>query len=167
MKNITYFIAFTLILSLLSACGWRLRGTGESLNIQHTIYLASASGTVYEHIRARLRQKKALASITMADIQIELGKEYFERPRISNNDQAQTTQYRLSLSVPYVIKDRTGEALVDESRAELERYYIVDKNALNSAAKEEQLLREEMARQIAEQILLRVQYLIHPNNNTQ
>lgn len=167
MKKLTYFMIFTLSISLLSACGWRLRGTGDSLELQHTIFLASASGTVYERIKKTLTKKTALATIATADIQLELGEEYFERRRASVNDQAQTTQYQLTLSVPYEIFDRNGEPLITESRAELDRYYTFNQNAINSSNKEEQALRKEMTRQVARQILQRVNYLSRNQANTQ
>lgn len=166
MKKFTYFMVFTLSLSLLSACGWRLRGSGDSLELQHTIFLASTSGTVYEQIKKTLTKKNVLASIAEADIQLELGDEYFERRRASVNNQAQTTQYQLTLSMPYAIFDRNGDPLIIESRVELDRYYTFNQNAINSSNKEEQALRKEMTRQVARQILQRVNYLSRNKINT-
>jgi LPS-assembly lipoprotein len=149
----------TLSVSLLSACGWHLRGSGEEADIDQKIFLASASGKVYEQIQKTLNRKNAFADVASADIQLELGKEYFERRRASVNDQAQTTQYELSLSVNYEILDSAGVPLTKKTTANLERFFTFNQNAINSSAKEEQVLRKEMARQVARQILQRVNFL--------
>lgn len=167
MKKIAYLMILTLSLSLLSACGWRLRGSDAGLDIQQSIYLASATGKVYEQINKMLSNKQALTNAAEADIQLVLGDEYFERRRASVNDQAQTTQYQLSLSVSYEIFNNAGTPLIKESRADLERYFTFDQNAINSADKEEQALRKEMVRQVARQILLRVNFINRNNASTQ
>lgn len=167
MKKIAYLMIFTLSLSLLSACGWRLRGSDSSLDIQQAIFLASASGKVYEQIKKTLTNKGVITNAAEADIQLVLGEEYFERRRASVNDQAQTTQYQLSLSVSYEILNRAGEPLIQASHADLERYYTFNQNAINSSDKEEQALRKEMVRQVARQILLRVNFLNRNNTSAQ
>jgi outer membrane lipopolysaccharide assembly protein LptE/RlpB len=159
MKHLTYFIAITLSLSLLSACGWRLRGSDDALNIQQAIYLETASGQVYQRISKTLTKKNLSVDVTMADIQLVLGEEYFERRSASVNDLAQTTQYQITLSVPYEIFDAGSKPLIKKTTAELTRYYTFNQNAINSSDKEEQALRKEMVRQVARQILQRVTFL--------
>lgn len=166
MKKMTYLMILTLCVSLLSACGWRLRGS-DSIDIQQTIYLAPASGKVYAQIQKTLLRKEANANAAQADIQLILGDEYFERRRSSVNDQAQTTQYQLSLSVSYEIFDHSGTPLTQKTTANLERYFTFNQNAINSSDKEEQVLRREMARQVARQILQRVNFLNRKKTSTQ
>ncbi len=159
MKKMTYLIIFSLSLSLLSACGWRLRGSDDGASLQQAVYLETASGEVYQRIKRTLEKKKNLASVAEADIQLALGKEFFDRRTSSVNNQARTTQYQLTLSVSYEVLDASGKPLTQKSTAELTRYYNFDQNAITSASKEEQALRKEMVRQVARQILQRISFL--------
>jgi outer membrane lipopolysaccharide assembly protein LptE/RlpB len=159
MKHLTYFIAITLSLSLLSACGWRLRGSDDAMNIQQAIYLESASGKVYQRISKTLTRKELSADIATADIQLVLGEEYFERRSSTVNNLSQTTRYKITLSVPYEIFDASSKPLIKKTTAELTRYYTFNQNAITSSDKEEQALRKEMVRQVARQILQRVTFL--------
>lgn len=160
MKKIAYLMIFTLSLSLLSGCGWRLRGSDDTAsNIQQAIYLAPSSGQVYDRLNKTLTRKKLSTEITAADIQLVLGKENFVRRSASVNNQARTTQYQLTLSVPYKILNQASEPLTKETTAELSRYYTFNQNAITSSDKEEQALRKEMVRQVSRQILQRVIFL--------
>ncbi|MFT5117787.1 MAG: outer membrane lipopolysaccharide assembly protein LptE/RlpB [Kiritimatiellia bacterium] len=159
MKHLTYFIAITLTLSLLSACGWRLRGSDDSMSIQQAIYLEVASGKVYQRISQILTRKQLFVDIATAEIQLVLGEEYFERRSSTVNNLAQTTQYKITLSVPYEIFDASSQPLIKKTTAELTRYYTFNQNAITSSDKEEQALRKEMVRQVARQILQRVTFL--------
>ncbi len=167
MKKLSYLMILTLCVSLVSACGWRLRGSNESFDVAQSIFLAQAKGRVYEQLRQTLERKQAFASEAEADIQLVLGDEYFERRRSSVNDQAQTTQYQLSLSVSYEILDQQGVALTQETTANLERYFTFNQNAINSSEREEQVLRKEMVRQVARQILQRVNFVSRKRSEAQ
>ena len=158
MKILSYTLAALLLVSLLSACGWRLRGS-DSVDIQQAVYLAPGSGQVYDRIVRSLERKQASVEIVDADIQLTISDERSYRRSISVNNQAQTTQYQLTISVVYEILDKEGKVLAAESVAELSRYYNFNQNAIVSSDKEEQALRKEMVRQLARQILQRVQFL--------
>lgn len=158
MKLLTHTLILTLCISLLSACGWRLRGS-DSVNIQQNVYLAEGSGDIYQRIIRSLERKQARADITSADVQLVLDEEFFDRRSISVNNQAQTTQYQLTYSVGYQILDKASKPLTEMTRIELSRYYTFNQNAITSSDKEEQSLRKEMVRQLARQILQRVQFV--------
>jgi LPS-assembly lipoprotein len=159
MKNITHLMILSVSLSLLSACGWHLRGSGNTVEVEQAIYLESTTGEVYKEIQKTLERKKLSVSIAEADLQLILGKEYFDRRSASVNTVAQTTQYQLSLSLTYEILDKESKPLIKESTAELTRYYTYNQNAVNSSDKEEQSLRKEMVRQVSRQILQRINFL--------
>lgn len=156
MKKIAHLLIVMMAFSLTSACGWRLRGSDQQIDVQQLIYLESASGKVYDEIKKSLTKKQRIADLADADIQLVLGDEFYERRSASVNNQAQTVQYQLTMSVPYEILNTSDEPLAEKSRAELSRYYTYNQNAINSSDKEEQALRKEMVRQLAQQILRRV-----------
>lgn len=166
--KLSLFNGMILILSfsLLSACGWQLRGSGEDANIQQAIYLENAqntTGEVYQQLTKTLQRKNALTPLTQADIQLVINDEKYERRTVSNNDTAKTTQYQLTVSANYQILDTESNPITSESRAEITRYFTFDQNAVTSASKEEQSLRKEMVQQVSQQILQRVIFLSKSN----
>lgn len=158
MKLLTHTLVLTLCLSLLSACGWRLRGS-DTVNIQQNVYLAPASGEIFQRIKRSLEKKDALSEITTADVQLVLEEEFYDRRSISVNNQLQTTQYQLTYSIRYQILDKSSKPLTDITTVELSRYYTFNQNSITSSDKEEQSLRKEIVRQLARQILQRVQFV--------
>jgi len=159
MKMYTRVIVLMLTASLLTACGWHLRGSGQSLELQKNIYLEAATGEVYRNIQRSLTRKKPAVDIVDADIQLVLGDERFDRRSVTVDNSAQTTQYQLTIYVPYQILDSSGKPLIKQSIAEVSRYYTFNQNAINSSDREERSLRKEMVRQLSRQILQRVQFL--------
>lgn len=144
---------------MVSACGWRLRGSGGSLDIQQMVYLEGPDGQVYEAIKKNLTQKQRLGDIANADIQLILGEEFYERRSATVDNSLRTIQYQLTFSVSYEILNNLGQPLAEKSNAELSRYYTYDQNAINSSEKEEQALRKEIIRQLSQRILRRVNFV--------
>ncbi len=164
MKYSTYLITLIFSVSMLSACGWHLRGSGESVSIQQAIYLEGKSGNVYSALNNTLERRELLKPLTQADIQLVILDERFERRTVAQDNQAQTTQYQLTLSVDYEILDTQSLPLTSVSTAEITRYFTFDQNAVTSADKEEQSLRKEMVQQVTQQILQRVIFLSKQTN---
>ena len=159
MKRIVNILIVTLLIAATTACGWRLRGSGQEIDIQQSIYLEEATGQVYDALKKSLARKQRLGDITSADIQLILGDEFYERRSASVNNQAQTVQYQLTLSVPYQILNKLGEPMAEKTVAELSRYYTYNQNAINSSDKEEKALKKEIIRQLSQRILRRVNFI--------
>jgi LPS-assembly lipoprotein len=159
MKKIINLLTITFLCSAIFACGWHLRGNGEQVDISRAIYLEASTGQIYQALKKSLSQKQRLADIAAGDIQLILGKEFYDRRSASVNNQAQTIQYQLTFSVPYEILNNQGQPLAEKSVAELSRYYTYNQNAINSSSKEEKALKKEMIRQLTQRILRRVNFI--------
>jgi len=159
MKKIIDLSIITLLCAVISACGWHLRGNGEQIDVNRTIYLEASTGQIYDSLKKSLSKKQRLADIATGEIQLILGKEFYERRSASVNNQVQTTQYQLTFSVYYEILNNQGQPLAEKSVAELSRYYTYNQNAINSSAKEEEALKKEMIRQLTQQILRRINFI--------
>ncbi len=159
MKSITYLLSLVLVAATVSACGWRLRGSDDGTLLQQTIYLSQSTGEVYSYLKKQLDKKQGAISIAEADINIVLGNERYDRRDSTVNSNLQTTQYKLTPSIPYEIVDKQGKPLTPQTSAEVIRYYTFNQNAINSSAKEEATLKREMVRQVARQILQRASFL--------
>jgi len=167
MNKAAKLLIVTLLISAVSACGWRLRGSGQDIDIQQFIYLEEATGQIYEALKKSLSKKQRLGDIANADIQLILGDEFYERRSASVNKQAQTVQYQLTFSVPYQILNKLGEPMAEDTVAQLSRYYTYNQNAINSSDKEEKALRKEMIRQLSQQILRRVNFISQKKSTAQ
>lgn len=167
MKRSINILIIALLIAATTACGWRLRGSGQEVDIQQLIYLEDATGQIHDALKKSLTKKQRLGDIASADMQLILGKEFYERRSASVNDQAQTVQYQLTFSVPYQILNKLGEPLAENTVAQLSRYYTYNQNAINSSDKEEQALRKEMIRQLSQQILRRVNFISQKQTSPQ
>jgi LPS-assembly lipoprotein len=167
MKRIASLLIVTLLIFTVSACGWHLRGSGQEIDIQQSIYLEEATGQIYNALKKSLTKKQRLGDIASAEIQLILGDEFYERRSASVNTQAQTVQYQLTLSVPYQILNKLGKPIAEKTVAELSRYYTYDQNAINSADKEEQALKKEVIRQLSQRILRRVNFISQKQSTAQ
>lgn len=158
MQRLTLFFSiFCLLITLLSGCDWRLRGSGANSFTEEAIFLdvSSASGenpAVYREIYSILMRRKALASRKQADVQLILGRQDINRRTISVNKNAIAAEFQLTLKVPFKILSKQGEVL-RQSTAMLTRSYTFNEQDIVGKHKEEELLKKEMVSDIAHQIL--------------
>lgn len=164
-KSALYRLLILALLTVLSNCsGWHLRGSQQSglntANIQK-IYLTPATGTVYQQLKSSLDRLGANNDIRQTHLHILLGKQQWQRRSASVGNNALTTEYQLRLTIPYTLTDNSGNTLAEKSSAEISRSYTFDQNDIAGKDKEEQLLRREMARQLARQILQRSIFILN------
>ena len=156
-KLIAVSIVCLLILGSSGCSDWRLRGSQADHAVTSKVFLGvdNTSGersAVYRHLSALLRHQKKRELKERADIQLILGEPVFNRRTISVNNQLRTAEFQLTLTIPYKILSRQG-ALLHTNTELLTRSYRFNERDIVGKNKEEELLKKEMARDIADQIL--------------
>ena len=158
MRQLTRLLISCLLITSLSGCsGWRLRG-GETDAVAISRLLLSVDNiavektTVYRELSAFLSQQKKRAPRQQADIQLILGEPVFNRRTISVDNNLRTAEFQLTLTAPYTLLSQQ-RTVSYKNTALLTRSYRFNEQDIVGKNKEEKLLKKEMARDIARQIL--------------
>ncbi|MGH1485204.1 MAG: LPS assembly lipoprotein LptE [Cellvibrionaceae bacterium] len=161
MKKISTTILLISLIITISACtGWRLRGSDtNAVFIGNSIYLSGQNSATYRLVEEQLNRKNALTSLTAAQYFLVLEKEDWDRRSASVTRTAVTAEYELTLSVNYKILDNNQAILRPTTDVKITRSYTFDQNDVAGKDKEEELIRKEIRRAVARQILQQIQLL--------
>lgn len=146
---------------LLSGCGFKLRGTGDSYNMPfHSIYLGfpdtSPLGTELK------RNLRAGDGIVIAD-QAEKAEALFDvvsesrgKSIQSLNSQGRVREYLLTYTLVFQVRDAKGEALLAPTEITLRRNLAFNEQQVLAKESEEALLYRDMQSDLVQQIMRRL-----------
>lgn len=153
---------FIPLLLLTTACGFHLRGSQPRAEVDavSSLYIrASRAGDIAGEVTSRLKQ----AGITItsetgqAEYTLTLANERFDRDVLSVSAQTgKAEEYRVILTVRMSVTHRDDGLLLDNDNVEVMRDYTFDEDAVLGKFSEEQVLREEMTRRAASQVVSRL-----------
>lgn len=168
-KYTCLFLMFLLPgLLLLHGCGFQLRGT-TAIPIQaDSIYLQTRGARdIGEEVRLQLEmmEVRLVEQADEADYIVSVSGERLERHVLSVSPRTgKVEEYELVLGAELSVRDgATGKRLVTSERISAERDFLFDETAVVSGFEDQRLIREELARRVAYQILLRLQSVTTPD----
>ncbi|HEX5843381.1 MAG TPA: LPS assembly lipoprotein LptE [Pseudomonas sp.] len=145
--------------TLLSACGFQLRGTGSSAADFALTELAlsarNAHGDTVEDLREVL-QDSGVRIYPGAPYRLVLSNELESRRTASFTSAARTAEYELTTQLDYEIRGSKNLLLLS-NRLEAQSYYSQDGNNLIGGDQEAAQVRGEMRRELLQQLLQRLQ----------
>ncbi len=148
---------------LLGACGFQLR-QAEALPLALSEVRVDAADPRGQVARELARQLE-LSGATLgeaAPTRLKVMGESFDRQILAVDERARVSEYELRLVISYQVEDSTGTVLLPLGQVELARSFAFDAQAAIGASQEEALIREELTRDAARQILLRVARGLRP-----
>ncbi len=153
MKRIALVLVLTS--SLLSGCGFHLRGTIVLPDSIRTVAISSPDVKLKDILADRLESNKVtvVGGPTSDSAQIKITSAKFSREIRTIDERGKSTGYVLILRVGYLVLDNKGEVLVKPSVSSARRDYNFNQDQLLSATREEELLRDEMRGDAAQGIL--------------
>lgn len=154
-----------LTLLLIAGCGWRLRGSMTLPPGMDAIYLQGADAAlVLEQMEELLRanQVSVVDGPSQAQLIIDLERYDEERRVVSVGANARVSEYELIVEADFTISDAQGRVLLPDGEASLIRSYQYDQNNILAMDAEERLIREEMRRELARQIIGRLRFIELP-----
>ncbi len=152
------FKTATIVLCLMIAsCGWHLRGQGNVPTVDNVAI--NGSGAIYQETLRLLQEKNALAS-SSPRATLVLGQEQWDRRTVSVAGNALAAEYQLTLSLPYSIRD-SADNTISQDKLVLVRSYRYDQNDVAGKDREERLLKEEVYREAARQLMRVLAYTIN------
>jgi LPS-assembly lipoprotein len=162
-------IIVSLLVLTLSACGWHLRGSvaGEDkLAMTAPLDLVIIAKDDHSPLVNALRESlpgykiNELAASTANSYTLNLGSEKLDRRTAGVGSDALTSAYELTLRVDYSIINAAGSTITPrETSARISRTYNYNVNNANGAAQEEELVLQEMRRELAQSVLRRLKKL--------
>ncbi|MCF7981656.1 MAG: hypothetical protein K9K86_06700 [Pseudomonadales bacterium] len=145
----------------ISACGWHLRGSEPLPEEMQTLYLSIANENSdlsrslkrsLKTLGVTLTEKSADAPLTLAITNVDN-----QRRTVSTSSRGKAAEYELTTFITYELKNKQGETLFGPDTVSAEKIYLFDPNQVVSAFEEEQLLRQEMQRDLIQQLIRRYQ----------
>ncbi|MFW1676623.1 LPS assembly lipoprotein LptE [Pontibacter sp. JAM-7] len=144
------------MVSLISACGFHLRGAQDVPADKQsvTLQVMSASSELLESLRDNLRYND-IEQRTGAPYRIVLLSSRYKRRAVSLSNGSEVDEYELSLLVTFHIADSEGNPLTEDIRLQQERVYTYNRNAAAASSEQERLFKQELHESVAQSILRR------------
>jgi len=149
-----------IVLVLLSACGFQLRGSVELPPVLSVTMLQS--NDPWEGVAAALRieLESAGAEITTraddATAVLKLTGERSQRRVLSVGSAGRASEYELFEEIRFSLQDSDGGVLLKKQTLNMTRDLVFDENQLLGKVSEAEVLREQMRRALARQIITRI-----------
>lgn len=143
--------------ALLGACGFQLRGTGDMQFALKELDLSArnAHGDTVKDVREVL-QNSGVKVYAGAPYKLVLSNEQEERRSASYTSSARTAEYGLTMSLEYEIRGAKDLLLVSD-KLDAQSYYSQDNNNLIGGDQEASQIRNEMRRELIQQLAQRLQ----------
>ena len=145
-----------------SGCGFHLKGHGEGASAAHKIFLNGPAWLADElQILLESAGGGILASHQGADASVRVREEGFDKRVISVDAQTgKEREFELVYSVYFDASDANRSKVLENERVSVLRDYTLDADAVIGKGREEGVLREEMRRDAAAQLLRRVESVL-------
>lgn len=148
--------AGALLLTGLTGCGFQLRGQLEVP--EHLRQLSLVQHAQNHRLTASLIETLRLNQLevsTQAPYRLELLKVVENRRTVTLDRAARVDEYELTLRIDYQVTNRQAQLVLTPQTLSTERVYTYDANAATAAAEQEVLLKQEMADDLARQLVRR------------
>jgi LPS-assembly lipoprotein len=150
-----------LLASLLSGCGFHLRGSVDlPANYQR---MAIEGVSPYSDLGLKLKRGLQANGVevvdaTAANVILKLSQVSYQRRLLSVSAlSGKTAEYELHYSLKMSVRDRQGNVLVPEQALQQLRDYVFDQSNVLATGNQEAQLRKDMERDLVGQILRRLQ----------
>lgn len=157
-------IALSALLLICSACGFQLRGTDSAIASNTLIYVdTSRDSTIRDELRKVLsdRSFRVVDNRDLANVLLRVADEQQSQRIVSVQKDGIVSEYELAHSVNFQVaqSENNKRPVYDQqqaaNRVEVIREYTFDQGGVLGKEDEAQILRTEMRRELALQIVLR------------
>lgn len=158
-RGLRGWLLAALALGVLSACGWRLQGTARLPEVMLVTYLDSADR--YSDFNRALSESLAASGARMtsnrneATAVVKIRKDESGQRMLPVSARNTLEEYEVFYTVEYSVNGRNGE-LIPLQTLELTRDYSYDRTAALAKQREQAVLREALARDLAGLVIRRV-----------
>jgi LPS-assembly lipoprotein len=156
-------IASCLVALTLSACGWHIRGAIDLPKDLSQLYISAvdSKGALMTELRQLLKANRVsvVENESDANYMLTIIEETKDRRSAGVGGDALSSSYELTLKAIYEIRLKNSSE-ASKATAISVRSYKYKSDSINSATQEENLLDEEMRRELAQQMLRRLNAVV-------
>ncbi|WP_027328587.1 LPS assembly lipoprotein LptE [Marinimicrobium agarilyticum] len=158
-------VILLVILSLVAACGWQLRGTVALSSLTDTLHITGQD--TYGPLLTELRNRLQADDITLTDTPsearytLDIVQEQTEKRVAALGSDALAGAYELTLTAQFNVLDSRGIPIASRLTSQITRSYNASAASAGSSSQEEMLLLSEMREELAQQILRQLQAAIN------
>jgi LPS-assembly lipoprotein len=159
----SFRIVFVALLAMLvlSACGFRLRGTGPQPELPFKTLFVSVAETspIGVQLRRNLDVMRNIQIVTdrkLADAALEVLNEGKDKQVLSLNSQGRVREYTLLYRLNFRVVDKEGRQLLAPTELVIRRIQSFNENQVLAKEAEEATLFREMQSDLVQQVLRRV-----------
>jgi LPS-assembly lipoprotein len=154
-----------LVCSMLTSCGFHLRGSAESVIRIPALHLTAENvyGELIYAFESTLSSSgtELVESRDLAPWTMTILSERFSRRVAATTRSISAAKYELILQVRFSLTAQDGKLLIPPTSLSIQRMYEYDSSNLVGSDAEEELLRQEMRREIADSIVRRMESTIN------
>jgi LPS-assembly lipoprotein len=159
-KLIRISIASLLMATIVTGCGWHLRGTGQVADNISSVHISAENrhGEFYKSLERALKSNDitVVGNATEAQYSIVTLNNKSSKRISTVSGGARASEYQLTESVDILILAADGTQLLPRTTLSGTRYLDFDANEVQSKVQEAELLRKEMSRDLVQQIIRRL-----------
>ena len=158
MKTLRAIAIVFLVVAMASGCGFQLRGTDtlpEQL-MQARIDAVDPFSPLLRELRPRLQAAGVDLDQPDQPARIVINQDELRTEVLSVGAQARVREFELVYQLRFRVLDAEGDVLLANQQLELRREFSFDETQLLGKAREEEFLRDELYRQMAELIMVRL-----------
>lgn len=161
------FIRTTLLLGavcLLAACGFQLRGTGGGVDVPDDWrYMYLVTNNPNSEFSRAVRTRFAANGVEWqekqeANYRVVLGPERFSQRNLSLNADARAAEFELTMRSTFSVQDNKGKGVMPGTTASVVKQMENDPQNVVGKAEEIRILKAEMRRELAQQIMRRIAF---------
>lgn len=160
MVYLVRIFLYIIILSLVSGCGFHLRGSqGVGLSIERIhVSGTNAYGDFVRELKRSLQSggTEVVEASGDAPFSLRVMGENTTRRAVATTTDITVSEYELRMEVDFELLGTGGESLIEPTELVAERIYVFDRTSLVGSSEEEELLKEEMRRDLVRQMIQRV-----------
>jgi len=157
-QYIRHYIAL-LILVLMSACGFQLRGQYSLPSGMEKVFIqGDVDGLLLRHLKQNLQRSgvTVVNQVDAASAIILIHEQVMERHVLSIGNNARVREYESSYKLTYSVRLKPGKTLIDEESISLKRDFSFNETQVLAKEREETILLHDMQLQAAQTILRRL-----------
>lgn len=162
-RKIAQLVVNLILACVLTACGFQLRGTGGTSLPEPWKKMFLSTSNPNGELSRELQSTFSANDITWVDTELanytlSVGREQFRQRNLSINAQARASEFELTMSTVFWVRNAAGEQVIEASEATVVKQMENDPSNVVGKAEEVRLLKTEMRTELVQQILRRVGY---------
>ena len=153
-QRVYHTMLLTLLVLLLSGCGFNLRGLYDiPESLTQVTLLNEANDPRLKHALEQALNTHGVSIANQAPYRIELLEQRFDRRTLSLDSNARASEYELQGEITFRVTDKEGEEILPRRTLTSERSYNVDSNNITASDSQEPILRQQIHQDLAQQIM--------------